>query len=110
MKFIEAIQRGIEASNNYDRNMEEIKSIFNDVNKAVFDKTGKENAVLLLKGKLCSSDYFDSIRFGSHAYPIEIRLRGNIHNCYDSVALIDVLHELISDASFGFYVKRLMGK
>lgn len=108
MKFIEAIQQGIEASNNYDRNMEEIKIIFDEVNQAGFDKTGKENTVFLLKDKFCSSGYFDSVRFGNHAYPVEIRLRGNIHHCCDKLALVDTLHELISDASFGFYVKRLM--
>lgn len=108
MNFIESIKQGIEASNNYDRNMKEIKSIFDAVNKAVFEKTGKENAVLILKDKFLSSGYFDSIRFGEYAYPVEIRLNGNSYNCHDDVALVNTLHELISSASFGFYIKRLM--
>lgn len=108
MNFIEAIQQGIEASNNYDKNMEEIKSIFNEVNKAVFSRTGKENSVFMSKDEICSSGYFDSIRFGSHAYPVEIRLHGNIYHCQDKIALVDMLHELISSASFGFYIKRMM--
>lgn len=110
MNFIEAIQQGIEASNNYDKNMEEIKSIFNEVNKAVFSRTGKENSVFTSKDKICLSGYFDSIRFGSHAYPVEIRLHGNSYNCHDNVALVNTLHELISSASFGVYIKRLMEK
>ena len=32
MSFLDAIKVGVEASNNYDRNMSEIKSIFEDDN------------------------------------------------------------------------------
>lgn len=106
--FIEAIKQGIEASSNYDRNMKGILNVFEDVNKAVLEKTGKDNAVFIIKDKSISSGYFNMIRFGNHAYPVEIRLHGNIYNCHDEIALVDTLHDCLSSASFGFYVKGIM--
>lgn len=110
MSFLDAIKLGVEASNNYDRNMSEIKSIFGDANGAILEKTGADLALFSMKDKICTSCYFDFVRFGSSAYPVEIQLHGNRYMCHDGVALTDTLCELMSQASFGFYVKKIMRK
>lgn len=110
MNFLEAIKEGIEASNSFDRNKEEIFSIFSDVNEAAFNKTGKEQVFFLIKDRLISSGFFECISLGEKAYPVTLQLHGNRYNCHDSISLKNTLHELLSSASCGFYIKKLLSE
>lgn len=111
MDFIEAIKKGLEASKNYDRNLDQIIEVISEANKAICEKTGVLGGFILVKSNrnLSCTQAVMSIEIDKqHAFPIKLNTISGNYIANDIWDLKEVVHKILSHPNFGFYVRRLM--
>ncbi|WMC00308.1 hypothetical protein [Acinetobacter phage Ab65] len=111
MDFIEAIKKGLEASKNYDRNLDQIIEVINEANKAIYDKTGIVGAFVGVTGdkEFTMTPACRSLNISRQdGFPLTLDTIGGHYRAVDKDDLYEVMHSILSHPNFGFYVRRLM--
>lgn len=111
MDFIEAIKKGLEASKNYDRNLDQIIEVISEANKAIYEKTGVLGGFILVKGNRslsCTHAVMSMDMDKNHAFPIKLNTISGCYTANDLWELKEIIHKILSHPNFGFYVRRLM--
>lgn len=111
MDFIDAIKKGLEASKNYDRNLDDIIEVIGEANKAIYDKTGVVGGFVSVKSDrgFTMTPACRSISINSQeGFPLTLDTISGHYKAVDKDDLYEVMHKILSHPNFGFYVRRLM--
>lgn len=135
-RFKSSIESGIQNANNARRNINQINSIFDELNKEVKSHSKGEvsfvrvPATFLLALTRAASDKEPNNKFGSlslrnstgvqetvakweegpDGYPFIVEYNGDRNDCWDEESLVGILNEIVSAGSFWLTVRKLASK
>lgn len=108
MNFIEAIKKGLEAAECYQKNKDEFISVINEVNQVVDSKTNLNGGFIRIDG---NTWFFNPIITGikndaNNFYPVTIETCFGDFECWNKQQLQENIGKILRTSNFGSYMRR----